>query len=299
MTTTPYLPRAFRYGADEALLADIMPEAMWDWPWARTFLAEGADGGCLGAVLVVQDAVGLRVLVRSVPENLALERALLDEARIIARRRGFSGLVAWAPVAAGSAEEQAWRARGFTAGDAATVYEISLPEYVALLAPYVERLRESGQIPAGVRVLPLSQAPRDQVAALHASALGGNPEWYRHMLSRNHEQGGFYLKESTVLCMDDVVIALCLVRPAGDRAALVDAIAVHPGWRLGWANVLVRHASAEHGMREGFTHLRFRAGPQHGSGHRQAQRVKARIIAQEVVPRWHDGVAPAVRQGQT
>ncbi len=282
--TKPYPPRAFRFNTDEALVAKIMPEVMWDWPWSRTFLAEGPGANCLGAVLLVEDVQGVRALVRSAAADLALERTLLAEACTIARRRGFMSLRAWEAVAVDSAAALTWEELGFTLGPVSSLYEVGLPEYLGLLRPYLERLRAAGQVPASVQVLSLDEAPRARVAELHTAELGGDPERFSHFLRLPHEQGGFHLQKSKVLVHGAEVIAICLVRPDGERAAMVDSVVVHPRWRQGWAGLLVQCACAEHGLRDGYAHLHFMAGEQHVSTHKQAQRAKGRLLARLVTP---------------
>ncbi len=126
----------------------------------------------------------------------------------------------------------------------------------AMLGSYRQKLDAAGYIPAGARVIALAEAPLAEVATLIAQEFRGNPV---QVLARLQGRTGSTpdAKRSVVLLLDGRVIGAQLVTIAADGLPEVEANAVHPDWRRGWANLLLTHEGTRAGVRHGSRRFRF------------------------------------------
>ena len=277
--------RAFRFGVDESVVVDVLPEASSPWGWSRVFIAENAaDQSCIGAALMVADGLRPRTLIRSRPAADDVDRALLAQVLQTARKQGSPAIRAWSPVDPNLPVAQWWTRLGFRLSEPTLVYEVDLATYIETLAPLHERLKRSGRIPPGVEAMPLAAAALDPVAALRVSEIGGDIRNFRAQLQADPTRGGFAQDVSTVLCLEDEVIAICLVRREDAETVMIDSVAVDPRWRNSWANIVVRLACAEHGPPNGISRLRFAADPKHKDTVKAATRAGARVLARWATP---------------
>jgi GNAT superfamily N-acetyltransferase len=125
---------------------------------------------------------------------------------------------------------------------------------VAYAAPLVARLRARGHVPQAARIVPLDEAPLDEVAWLVSAQFGGGPQGAEALL----RDGRLAEPARSVAVMDgERVAGVVLGRWDADGPAVEGAI-VAPGWRRGWANAVLVEAIAALGVRSGAAEFRFR-----------------------------------------
>lgn len=124
-----------------------------------------------------------------------------------------------------------------------------------IVSPLVEMLRRRGRVPASARVVPLADAPLDEVKWLISTEFRTAPVRVQAMLGEAHASGRsptLFDRETSFVLMvgDQVAGALLSVWQAGRNAATVLCNLVGPTWRGGgWANAMLLDAYT-HGIAE-------------------------------------------------
>jgi GNAT superfamily N-acetyltransferase len=125
------------------------------------------------------------------------------------------------------------------------------------LGPLLERLRARGRIPADARVVPLREAPLEEVSWLVSKEFGGGPFRALNLLAgRNRNTGISTEDKSQVLVYAGRVGAVVLAR-MDYGVGVVDARVVAPGLRGDWASALVLEQVLERAEAEGVAEFRF------------------------------------------
>jgi GNAT superfamily N-acetyltransferase len=181
-------------------------------------------------------------------------RSLLA-AMIDLARDETDGLWSLAPAPDDSAAARFMRSSGFIARRTQHHFEAAIEIMLADVARTADRLRLRRRVPETMRIVPLSEAPIDEVGRLVAE-LGGGPARAVEGLARRAapEDTG---DRSQVAMNGDAVAGVILWRVAEDGVAVVDARVVHPSVRGVWPNAVLLEAGLIAGQREGLTHLRF------------------------------------------
>ncbi len=123
------------------------------------------------------------------------------------------------------------------------------------LQPRVERLRRGGRTPEGARVVPLAQAPLDELGWMLSAEFGGGPMTALHNARRRAGEGSRSERSLAAMDGDRVVgVLFCRVK---DGVGVIDAWVTAPGWRGGWATPLMLDEVVRRGRADGFRDFRF------------------------------------------
>ncbi|HEY1560858.1 MAG TPA: GNAT family N-acetyltransferase [Caulobacteraceae bacterium] len=130
-------------------------------------------------------------------------------------------------------------------------FEAAIQSLLDLVAPLAARARRS--MPADARIVPLSEAPLEEIGWLLAREFGGGPFRVLHGLRRR----AIREDDRSQAMLDGEDLAGAILWRVIDGMAHVDARVVAPRWRGGWTNLLLLEAGLVLGLAEGLTRLRF------------------------------------------
>jgi hypothetical protein len=171
-------------------------------------------------------------------------------------RAGATAIYAAKRVELNSPEMQGWTWLRFTVCETVEQHLLPLAQFEPQLAPVVERIRESGRIPATARIIPLYQANLPAVLRLHLDNMGGDRgELYRRL--RGQGPNCFLPQHSRVLMIDNKVKGCILGHRKDAYTIVVDANIVDPGVRGGWANVWLKLEATRGAIRLGIKNFEF------------------------------------------
>jgi acetyltransferase (GNAT) family protein len=202
-------------------------------------------------------------------------RALLGRVTAVAREIGVRQLGA-PPSEEKSPAFQFLLACGFEAGPATVSCEVPIENLTRVTRPLYERMEKRGKIPTGARVIPLSEAPREEVCRLVLDNLGFSS---RHVAERlRGTEHGFSQTLSRVALSNGKLVGALLITYQKALAS-VDATAVLPGHRHTWVNAALKYFAFEELMARGVERVRFSANSaQHRDTVNLARRTKARVL---------------------
>jgi GNAT superfamily N-acetyltransferase len=187
---------------------------------------------------------GVRLRVVRTRRRAGIGRRLLDAVREQAAAHRCPNILATANELGEPDARPFLTAAGFTAVQRLTVVESTIAAARDTVVPLAARVRASGRMPAGARIVPLSQAPADQVARLYLEHLAHSPgasplpvaEILRHPR----------YAESPVLLDADGVAGFLLWYIDAKRTGHLPARVVAPRWQGSTVNVLLlAHALAD------------------------------------------------------
>jgi N-acetylglutamate synthase-like GNAT family acetyltransferase len=150
-------------------------------------------------------------------------------------------------------------ARGFQTVDRMTTFEARVERMAAWLFERRRWLIDRGEIPGTARIVPLSEAPIEAVAELHARSIGGvAPHLAASFTELARSPDG---RDTVVLLIDGVVRGYHRVEFRGDLS-MTHALAVTEDLRdggagSGWAGLLLLADRVEEGERRGTVRSRF------------------------------------------
>lgn len=110
-------------------------------------------------------------------------------------------------------------------------------------------------MPASLRIVPLADAPADEVVRLTIRHIGGTEDGGRMQVRRAVEKPELF-RPSVVLLLDGQVAAAIIVEEIGPLA-MVRSRVVAPEFRGGWANVVLAAGSADRLATLGVRRVRF------------------------------------------
>jgi GNAT superfamily N-acetyltransferase len=202
-------------------------------------------------------------------------RALLESVTAAARETGAKQLRTL-PLEEKSPGFQFLLACGFEF-DAATVsYEAPIEDFAKVTRPVYARMKKRGKIPEGARIIPLSQAPPEEVCRLVLDNLGFSSQHAAERL-RGTEHG-FSQTLSRVALLNGRLIGALLITYQKALAS-VDATAVLPHYRHTWVNAALKYSAVEELMARGVERVRFSANSaDHPDTAKLARRTKARVL---------------------
>ena len=133
-----------------------------------------------------------------------------------------------------------------------------------------------GKIPNGARVIPLSEAPREEVFRLVLDHFGFSSQ---HVAERlRGTEPGFSQTLSRVALLDGKVIG-ALVLTYQKALSTIDATAVLARYRHSWVNLALKHSAFEELQARGVKKVRFSANAE---AHRDAINMAGRVKAREL-----------------
>ena len=223
-------------------------------------------------------------------------RALMEQAAARAARHGVDALYAWEWVEPESEAARAWAALGFEPAQQKVEFEIDLATSTAkILTPMYEQIVEHGWIPANARIIPLSEADHDAVAALHVEYLGGSRRVLMPLLNGTAPDR-FDPKYSRVLTVDGQAVGFTLGRVVPGGVCEIDSNVLHPTVRLGWANLWLKYEAAQCLLADGIHTIRYFTMEQHTDTRRLSRQAGSRVIRTMVQMRRALPAAPAPAQ---
>lgn len=263
----------------------LLPRATGPGERSRLYVAaEGWPPRVIGAVALGMDRrldtrrvwqVDLRVIVPF--RRRGVGRALVGHAVAVARAHAVPALNAWEWVEPDSEAARAWTALGFSPAQRKLEYEADIAAASATLIPLYHQVRKQNWIPPAARIIPLSDADHEAVAALHVEYLGGNRRLLMPLLS-----GGvadrYDPKYSRVLLLDGRVVGFSLGRIGADGVCEVDAHVLHPSVRMGWANLWLKMEAAERLLEDGIRTMRYFSLEQHTDTRRISKQAGCRLL---------------------
>jgi hypothetical protein len=165
---------------------------------------------------------------------------------------------------------------GFEFGSPTISCEVPIENLARVTRPLYERMERRGKIPTGARIIPLSQAPREEVCRLVLDSLGFSSQNVAERL-RGTEHG-FSQTLSRVALLDGKLVGALLITYQKALAS-VDATAVLPGHRRTWVNAALKYFAFEELIARGVERVRFSANSaQHRDTVNLATRTKARVL---------------------
>ncbi len=204
------------------------------------------------------DRPGFPLLVHVVPaaRRRGIGQALVAAAAVLAQGE-TDGLWAWAGHPEASEAAAFARACGAGPGQRLLRFRMAGAGFTAQLARLVAALGARGHVPPGMRVVPLREAPLDEVAVLVAREFRNPPMVTLARLQRGLASGGIgdVDYDKSVATLDDtpagqVLAGALLYRWAGGHP-VVEANVVAPAYRHGPVNVLQLHAAFVNGIAAG------------------------------------------------
>jgi hypothetical protein len=151
---------------------------------------------------------------------------------------------------------------------------------MAEMRDYMRRLRGRIVTPRGASTIPLSEAPVDQVARLHARyvAQEGELNQWRGLVARSPE-----MEMSPVVMIDGCVAGILLGQIEG-ATAVVRSRVVAPGYHGSWVNAMLLAEALDIGWAGGARRARFSYTDSNRDTQKLAIRFRAEITS--VVARY-------------
>ena len=135
-------------------------------------------------------------------------------------------------------------------------FEAAIDALLADVGPKARRLRDRGRVPDDVRIVPLAEAPLEEVGHLLSRELGSVPARVLERLRRRADAPEDIADRSRVAIRNGQVEGAILWK-IQDGVAIVEARVVHPRNRGGWLNVVLLEDGLVRGKAEGLERLRF------------------------------------------
>ena len=202
-------------------------------------------------------------------------RALLGRVTAVAGEIGVRQL-GTVPLEQKSPGFQFLLACGFKAAPPTISCEVPIENLARVTRPIYERMKKRGKIPTDARIIPLSEAPREEVCRLVLDNLGFSSQ---HVAERlRGTEHGFSQTLSRVAMLNDKLVGALLITYQ-KAVASVDAMAVLPHYRHTWVNAALKYFAFEELIARGVERVRFSANSaQHGDTVNLARRTKARVL---------------------
>jgi len=254
-------------GIDRRACRMLLPDKPGVVGWSQMLVAkDAATGAILGAakgmpVRMASDPFQFRIAVH-VPKPFrrrGVATALIDHLAAHAREQQFGSLAVLLEPEDRDGALPFLSARGFQTVDRMTTFEARVERMAAWLFERRRWLIDRGEIPATARIVPLSEAPIDAVADLHARSIGGiAPRIAASLTELVRSSDG---RDTVVLLIDGVVGGYHHCDSKGDLS-MTHALAVTEDLRgggagSGWAGLLLLADRVEEGIRRGVVRSRF------------------------------------------
>ena len=243
-----------------ALLPDLAS------PDAVLFEARDGDGILVAAGGLVwkswdgSGAMPAWITVLPDARRMGVGRALIDTLAACAAEEG-ADLIAARPVDEESDEASFAVATGCTPFRRHHFFEADARDFLQVIAPLVDRLKNRSRVPADARVVPLSSVPIDEVKWLVAREMTTAPPVVAHILANVSASpsgdGIDYARSCALIVGDTVAGALLSQRIAGRNASSVICNVIDPRWRGGWANAVLLDRFARTSIADGCFRIAF------------------------------------------
>ncbi len=260
------LPRAFRESRDLSLWVAVVndPTRIVGAAVLEPYISFADPGGYRGDFHVVPPF-----------RRRGIGRALADVLAKNTQSADVGALYAWQPIQE-RCEASFLEHCGFRVQQRLTTYRVQLQEFCARISRIATRVAKSGRVPATAQIVPLDQAPIEQIVKLHVEHLGGCRELIAPRV-RGEGPMAFSPELSQVMMQGGRVVAAVLAHRDRDTA-VTDARIVHPAFRGSWANAVLMNASAVNALAQGCTDLEFGSSDSNSDTLKLAARTGARIV---------------------
>lgn len=239
---------------DYRALRLLLPDAFYFGSDARGFVARINVGGkiaVIGAAALsgagrADPVPGLRMAIEVAPpfRHRGTGTRLTEACRKLASASGALAMYAWDPVLAESPSAAGYRALGFDQVVALRETRVKVADSVDKVERLYARLAERKRVPPGTRIIDLPRADAAVVARLYQAHIGGDyANILRTILGESSRR--YHGRLSMVLMLDEQVVGFWLAFLLEPGVLFVDATAVLPKLRGGWANVLLKREAAE------------------------------------------------------
>ena len=147
-------------------------------------------------------------------------------------------------------------ASGFTSTRRERHFEADFDALLAVIGPMADRLRGRGRVPSDLKIVPLAEAPREDLVHLLARELGAVTPGTTDQLAQRAKAPGQTGDRSRVALRNGVLEGAILWQ-VSNGVALVEARVVHPRNRGSWLNVMLLEDGLVRGKAEGIQRMRF------------------------------------------
>jgi GNAT superfamily N-acetyltransferase len=275
-------------------------------PDTRVFTARDAHGVLLGAAGLLWRSwgrnPGLPCWITVLPDRRrsGVGMRLLQAIASIANHEQFD-LVGAEPTDEDGPAASFARTCGAIPDSRQLFFEADARNFLDGIQAVVSRLDARGRIPPEARVIPLHEAPADEVKWLVVQEMAAAPPMVEDMLTRSAngppESAPIDLARSCVLMVGEQLAgALLTRRKTGRGAAMIVCNVVAPQWRGGWANALLLQRFTHRTIEAGCFNIAFDCGDDVRDTIGLARRSSARQIAVRTRFRYAATSAAAFRR---
>jgi GNAT superfamily N-acetyltransferase len=235
----------------------------------------GAAAACFAPSRSFPEHANCIVHVLEPHRRRGIGRALLSSMTAAAQEIGVRQLKTF-PLDEKSSGFQFLCACGFEFGAPTITCEAPIEDFAKVTRPVYCRMEKRGKIPTGACIIPLSQAPREEVCRLVLDNLGFSSQ---HVAERlRGTEHGFSQTISRVALLDGKLVGALLITYQKTLAS-VDATAVLPHYRHTWVNAALKYSAVEELVARGVKTVRFSANStQHRDTAKLARRTRARVL---------------------
>jgi len=256
-------PTGLERRAAYMLLPEIKPNSFWNYfllakdPKSKRIL--GAAASCPGRNEQGLPRLHTRLHVPPPYRRQGVGRKLIESLCTYGKERQFTELTAKSNTVSEPTASPFLSACGFLRVDSYREYETTTEKLANYVLPLRNWLRERNEIPIEARIIPLAQAPLEQVASLHSNELAGEYNEVlknlRTICTQSHAQ------DNAVLMLDSQVIGL-LMGTTSNHITTIEASIIAPQYRgsshqPGWANLALMAERIEWAIQLGSKLCRF------------------------------------------
>ncbi|MBA3483080.1 MAG: hypothetical protein H0T51_14830 [Pirellulales bacterium] len=214
-------------------------------------------------------------------DDLSTPRALIAYARSLAMSQGARVLQTLRWFEQDSADHAYWATLGFTPHQYRYTHEISARRGYERLSPLVEQIHDHDWAPVTARIIPLADADVQAVCDLHIQHLGGSARRLMPMLDGSAPHA-YDRRVSMVLLCGEQTKGFTLGWFPEPSVCEIAANVLDPTVRLGWADLLLKHAAVKAVLERGGQLFRFCTAEQHRDSRRTLERVGGGVSRTEV-----------------
>lgn len=256
------LSDAFRHAVPPDCLLAVTPQP----PYVVGAVAYHAGPGAIH---------GVRVRVLRDHRRRGVGRLLMGAVTERAAAHGAARLIGLGDPKTDPEGEAFASALGFVRDCRLTTFECDLELMAQFMSALRDRILSRQKLPAGAEIVWLPEAPKEQVARLHADYIMHNPDYPVGVMAHALENGR--LDHSPVLMAGGEVVAMVIWELAG-TVALVHARVMTPPYQRGWANPCLMAMALERGREVGVRRVRFESRDDNPDTLKLARRFQSDVL---------------------
>jgi GNAT superfamily N-acetyltransferase len=183
-------------------------------------------------------------------------RSLVAAAKHLARGEA-DGLWSLEPIDLEAGAARFAQACGFSAVRRQQFFQAPVAAIADRLYPMMDLFRARGRIPADVSIMPLAEAPLDEVGWLVSGEFGGGPFRALNTLAARAEQRSISTGDKSQVLVHEGKVAAVILARMDHGVGVVDGRVTAPAFRGGWPGALVLEHLVRRGQAEGAAEFRF------------------------------------------